>query len=216
MLVLVLACSQRPFNTPLIIQPVERITQIQEHPLPSSLTPPTGHIPGIGLEDSSILVVGNLTLAKLQTNADLCNVTLSVAIVFVEILLFSFQQDFLPDCVCLFHFHEIEFLQKLVLIRCILFCRSSTSEINRYSPNPEVAHDSEHEAASISPTTGQMRPGKRRRRSDKDNIPPGIRKLPSPPTTLEQAQMEWDLVETVQPGGLAKCNIIHVQSSVKH
>lgn len=45
-----------------------------------------------------------------------------------------------------------------------------------------------------------MRPGKRRRRSDKDNIPPGIRKLPSPPTTLEQAQMEWDLVETVQPG----------------
>ena len=45
-----------------------------------------------------------------------------------------------------------------------------------------------------------MRPGKRRRRLDKDNIPPGIRKLPSPPTTLEQAQMEWDLVETVQPG----------------
>ena len=45
-----------------------------------------------------------------------------------------------------------------------------------------------------------MRPGQRRRRSDKDNIPAGIRKLPSPPTTLEQAQMEWDLVETVQPG----------------
>lgn len=53
---------------------------------------------------------------------------------------------------------------------------------------------------STSPTSDQMRPGKRRRRSDKDNIPPGIRKLPSPPTTLEQAQMEWDLVETVQPG----------------
>lgn len=47
-----------------------------------------------------------------------------------------------------------------------------------------------------------MRPGKRRRRSNKDNIPAGIRKLPSPPTTLEQAQMEWDLVETVQPGML--------------
>lgn len=56
-----------------------------------------------------------------------------------------------------------------------------------------------------------MRPGKRRRRSDKDNIPPGIRKLPSPPTTLEQAQMEWDLVETVQPGRLAKCNITGIQ-----
>jgi len=54
-----------------------------------------------------------------------------------------------------------------------------------------------------------MRPGKRRRRSDKDNIPAGIRKLPSPPTTLEQAQMEWDLVETVQPGMLAKY-IVHI------
>ena len=85
--------------------------------------------------------------------------------------------------------------------------RSSASEINRYSPNAEVPNDSEHEAAPVSPTTGQMRPGKRRRRSDKDNIPLGIRKLPSPPTTLEQAQMEWDLVETVQPGRLSKCSI---------
>ena len=84
------------------------------------------------------------------------------------------------------------------------FYRSSASEINRYSPNQEAPNDSEQEATSISPTTGHVRPGKRRRRSDKDNIPAGIRKLPSPPTTLEQAQMEWDLVETVQPGMLTK------------
>lgn len=77
---------------------------------------------------------------------------------------------------------------------------SSASEINRYSPNPGTPNDSGQESASISPTTGHARPGKRRRRSDKDNIPAGIRKLPSPPTTLEQAQMEWDLVETVQSG----------------
>ncbi|PFX29036.1 ELMO domain-containing protein 3-like [Stylophora pistillata] len=77
---------------------------------------------------------------------------------------------------------------------------SSVSELNRYSPRKETTNDSEKESGSISPTSDQMRPGKRRRRSDKDNIPPGIRKLPSPPTTLEQAQMEWDLVETVQPG----------------
>lgn len=95
------------------------------------------------------------------------------------------------------------------IIRDITFCRSSASEINRYSPNQEAPNDSEQEAASISPTAGQMRPGKRRRRSDKDNIPAGIRKLPSPPTTLEQAQMEWDLVETVQPGMLAKY-IVHI------
>ena len=80
-------------------------------------------------------------------------------------------------------------------------CRSSASEINRFSPNADINNDSEQESRSISPTSGRdVRPGKRRRRSDKDNIPPGIRKLPSPPTTLEQAQMEWDLVETVQPG----------------
>lgn len=84
----------------------------------------------------------------------------------------------------------------------IIFCRSSASEINRYSPNQETPNDSGQESASISPTTGHMRPGKRRRRSDKDNLPAGIRKLPSPPTTLEQAQMEWDLVETVQSGTL--------------
>ncbi|CAH3156666.1 unnamed protein product [Porites lobata] len=77
---------------------------------------------------------------------------------------------------------------------------SSASEINRYSANPDVAGESELGARSVSPTSGYTRPGKRRRRSDKDNIPPGVRKLPSPPTTLEQAQMEWDLVETVQPG----------------
>lgn len=78
---------------------------------------------------------------------------------------------------------------------------SSASEIDRYSPNAEVSSDSKQEAHSVSPSSGRdMRPGKRRRRSDKDNIPAGIRKLPSPPTTLEQAQMEWDLVETVQPG----------------
>lgn len=78
---------------------------------------------------------------------------------------------------------------------------SSASEINRFSPNADVHNDSEQESRSISPTSGRdVRPGQRRRRSDKDNIPPGIRKLPSPPTTLEQAQMEWDLVETVQPG----------------
>ena len=81
--------------------------------------------------------------------------------------------------------------------------RSSASEINRYSANPDVAGESELGARSVSPTSGYTRPGKRRRRSDKDNIPPGVRKLPSPPTTLEQAQMEWDLVETVQPG--TKC-----------
>ena len=80
-------------------------------------------------------------------------------------------------------------------------CRSSASEIDRYSPNAEVSSDSKQEAHSVSPTSGRdMRPAKRRRRSEKDNIPAGIRKLPSPPTTLEQAQMEWDLVETVQPG----------------
>lgn len=81
--------------------------------------------------------------------------------------------------------------------------RSSASEINRYSANPDVAGESELGVQSVSPTSGYTRAGKRRRRSDKDNIPPGVRKLPSPPTTLEQAQMEWDLVETVQPG--TKC-----------
>lgn len=84
-----------------------------------------------------------------------------------------------------------------------LLLRSSASEINRYSANPDVGGESELGARSVSPTSGYTRPGKRRRRSDKDNIPPGVRKLPSPPTTLEQAQMEWDLVETVQPG--TKC-----------
>lgn len=95
-------------------------------------------------------------------------------------------------------------MDKYIYFSFYIFYRSSASEINRYSPSPEVPHDSEHEAASVSPTTGQTRPGKRRRRSDKDNIPAGIRKLPSPPTTLEQAQMEWDLVETVQPGMACK------------
>ena len=43
--------------------------------------------------------------------------------------------------------------------------------------------------------------GRARLRSPpRSSIPAGIRKLPSPPTTLEQAQMEWDLVATVQPG----------------
>lgn len=90
-------------------------------------------------------------------------------------------------------------------VRYIFFwlLRSSASEINRYSANPDVAGESELGVRSVSPTSGYTRPGKRRRRSDKDNIPPGVRKLPSPPTTLEQAQMEWDLVETVQPG--TKC-----------
>ena len=47
----------------------------------------------------------------------------------------------------------------------------------------------------------RRRGGRARLRSPpRSNIPPGIRKLPSPPTTLEQAQMEWDLVATVQPG----------------
>ena len=95
---------------------------------------------------------------------------------------------------------------RLYYINDITFCRSSASEINRYSPNQDAPNDSGQEAGSISPTAGHVRPGKRRRRSDKDNIPAGIRKLPSPPTTLEQAQMEWDLVETVQPGMLALQN----------
>ena len=82
----------------------------------------------------------------------------------------------------------------------LFLCSSSSeSEINRYSPKAEVSSD--QGIRSVSPTSDRdVRSGKRRRRSDKDNIPPGIRKLPSPPTTLEQAQMEWDLVETVQPG----------------
>lgn len=91
--------------------------------------------------------------------------------------------------------------------------RSSASEINRYSANPDVAGESELGARSVSPTSGYTRPGKRRRRSDKDNIPPGVRKLPSPPTTLEQAQMEWDLVETVQPG--TKCRPFTNSSTAK-
>ena len=78
--------------------------------------------------------------------------------------------------------------------------RSSVSEINRYSPNADVSNESEQGTRSVSPTSGHMRPGKRRRRSDKDNIPAGIRKVPSPPTTLEQAQMECDLVGTIQQG----------------
>ncbi|KAJ7384392.1 ELMO domain-containing protein 3 [Desmophyllum pertusum] len=93
------------------------------------------------------------------------------------------------------------------------------SELTDIPPTQRFLMISEQEAAPISPTTGQMRPGQRRRRSDKDNIPPGIRKLPSPPTTLEQAQMEWDLVETVQPGnGQAGSHspLITFQDAMRH
>lgn len=95
---------------------------------------------------------------------------------------------------------------------------SSESEINRYSPKAEVSSD--QGIRSVSPTSDRdVRSGKRRRRSDKDNIPPGIRKLPSPPTTLEQAQMEWDLVETVQPGNgqtASRSPLITFQDAIRH
>ena len=92
-------------------------------------------------------------------------------------------------------------------------CSSSASEINRFSQNADVSNDSEQGSRTVSPTSGRdMRPGKRRRRSDKDNIPAGIRKLPSPPTTLEQAQMEWDLVETVQPGKPSSYNLPYLST----
>lgn len=95
---------------------------------------------------------------------------------------------------------------------------SIESEINRYSPKAEVSSD--QGIRSVSPTSDHdVRFGKRRRRSDKDNIPPGIRKLPSPPTTLEQAQMEWDLVETVQPGNgqtASRSPLITFQDAIRH
>lgn len=96
----------------------------------------------------------------------------------------------------------------------------NASEINRHSPNADFPDGSDEGTRSISPTSDRdVRSGKRRRRSDKDNIPAGIRKLPSPPTTLEQAQMEWDLVETVQPGNgqvASRSPITTFQDAIRH
>lgn len=64
--------------------------------------------------------------------------------------------------------------------------------------NQQTSNKSEK---STTGTYHDREPRKQRGRSHKkSSLPPGIRKLPSPPTTLEQAQMEWDMVETVQPG----------------
>ncbi|KAK3738674.1 hypothetical protein QZH41_009122 [Actinostola sp. cb2023] len=71
---------------------------------------------------------------------------------------------------------------------------SSSSEIPQPPPNDAETHHDK--------VCNERAPQKHRGRkhTQKSSLPPGIRKLPSPPTNLEQAQMEWDMVETVQPG----------------